>query len=204
MKLFVKFDNRLFKQELIEESPLERKRGANASPQSPFKRQHRDRANSMDSMASNRASVGDISDEDRNAVFEQDPFQDGDGSIDTEMPPLIDMSDPSAAPEQSNPHNQSASGNERLPTPPYTTFDSGAESPTVNRQSLRLANVSLDEENAGSASEPQARPPEMQERTASVFLARSDKRSVDNRASIMDMDMEIPSEFEHHTNEASH
>ncbi|EON98617.1 putative ubiquitin interaction motif protein [Phaeoacremonium minimum UCRPA7] len=204
LQLFVRFDNRLFKQEVIEESPLERKRGANASPQSPFKRQHRDRANSVDSMASNRASVGDLSDEDRNVVFDQDPFQEGDGSLGTEMQPLIDMTDLSAqsAPvESSEPPKSEVYGHARLPTPPYTTFDSEVDSPTLSRQSLRLANVSLDEQSTITGTESQAREPEMQERNTSNFLARSDKRSVDNRASIMDMDMEIPSEFEHHRTE---
>lgn len=155
----------------------------------------------MDSMASNRASVGDLSDEDRNMTFDQDPFQSGDGSFGTEMQPLIDMTNNSAesAPaESSEPLKSEVYDHTRLPTPPYTTFDAEVDSPTMSRQSLRLANVSLDEQNTGSGSEAQARGPEMQERTTSSFLARSDKRLVDNRASIMDMDMEIPSEFDPH------
>ncbi len=57
LETFTRFDNRLLKQELIEESPRDRKRSSNQTPASPPKRQ--ERSNSMDSMASNRASVGD-------------------------------------------------------------------------------------------------------------------------------------------------
>jgi len=62
LQTFVRFDNRLFKQELIEESPKEKKRASNDLPASPPKRHQRE--GSMDSMATNRASTGDISDRD--------------------------------------------------------------------------------------------------------------------------------------------
>jgi len=68
LQTFVKHDNRLFKQSLIEERPpeeesprVERKRLV-YSPNSPSKRVQR--SDSLDSMASNRASLGDDSDRD--------------------------------------------------------------------------------------------------------------------------------------------
>ncbi|CAK7200986.1 hypothetical protein SEUCBS139899_003686 [Sporothrix eucalyptigena] len=58
---FMRFDNRFFKQELKEESPRgEKKRQPveEASPTSPLKRHQRQRSTSIDSMASNMASLG--------------------------------------------------------------------------------------------------------------------------------------------------
>lgn len=91
---FVRFDNRLFKQEVKEDSPREKKRGAFASPASPAKR--RNRSSSVDSMATNRASIGDMDDDDmRDAPFEFDePFlgDSGDMGTATEMQELVDTS----------------------------------------------------------------------------------------------------------------
>ncbi|CAK7234694.1 hypothetical protein SCUCBS95973_009021, partial [Sporothrix curviconia] len=61
---FMRFENRFFKQELKEESPRgEKKRqpAEEASPTSPLKRHQRQRSTSIDSMASNMASLGDDS-----------------------------------------------------------------------------------------------------------------------------------------------
>lgn len=60
LRTFIRFDNRYFKQELASESPRERKRMPAETPTSPSKRQQR--SNSMDSMATNKASVGEMSD----------------------------------------------------------------------------------------------------------------------------------------------
>ena len=73
LRMFVKHDNRLFKQELIQETPPreDRKRaseaghGENGGPSgipagSPPKRHQRE--SSIDSIATNRASMGDVSD----------------------------------------------------------------------------------------------------------------------------------------------
>ena len=80
---FVKHDNRLFKQELLEEianpptntdsGDWDKKRVSDGtSPASPSKRQ---REGSIDSMATNRASLGDLSDRDLEDVLMTDTFQ---------------------------------------------------------------------------------------------------------------------------------
>ncbi|OAA58950.1 ubiquitin interaction motif protein [Niveomyces insectorum RCEF 264] len=66
LRTFVRFDNRFFKQELLEETPRERKRMPAEDPTSPSKRQQR--SNSIDSLASNRASIGEYSDRDMDDV----------------------------------------------------------------------------------------------------------------------------------------
>ncbi|KAL1910251.1 hypothetical protein Sste5344_003867 [Sporothrix stenoceras] len=69
LRTFVRFDNRFFKQETLEESPRgdkKRQPAEDASPTSPLKRQQR--ANSIDSMASNMASLGEFSDRDMEDV----------------------------------------------------------------------------------------------------------------------------------------
>ncbi|CAK7209501.1 hypothetical protein SBRCBS47491_000465 [Sporothrix bragantina] len=61
---FMRFDNRFFKQELKEESPRSEKKrqpAEEASPTSPLKRHQRQRSTSIDSLASNMASLGDDS-----------------------------------------------------------------------------------------------------------------------------------------------
>ncbi len=62
LRQFARFDNRLFKQELIEERPNDKKRSSSVSPASPSKRLQR--SSSTDSLATNRASLGDLSDRD--------------------------------------------------------------------------------------------------------------------------------------------
>ena len=68
LRTFVRFDNRFFKQEVLEESPRDKKRqpAEEASPTSPLKRQQR--SSSIDSMASNMASLGEYSDRDMEDV----------------------------------------------------------------------------------------------------------------------------------------
>ncbi|ERS98723.1 hypothetical protein HMPREF1624_05510 [Sporothrix schenckii ATCC 58251] len=68
LRTFIRFDNRFFKQEMLEESPRDKKRQPveEPSPTSPLKRQQR--ANSIDSMASNMASLGEYSDRDMEDV----------------------------------------------------------------------------------------------------------------------------------------
>ncbi|KAK3325419.1 hypothetical protein B0H66DRAFT_123462 [Apodospora peruviana] len=74
LRTFVKFDNRHFKQEQVQSElhglPREKKRGSPGGAGSQPKR--RNRSNSMDSMATNQASVGDLDDDMRDAPFEND------------------------------------------------------------------------------------------------------------------------------------
>ncbi|EFW99550.1 ubiquitin interaction motif protein [Grosmannia clavigera kw1407] len=67
LRTFVRFDNRFFKQELVGEGPREKKRMPTEPPTSPSKRQQR--SNSIDSMATNKASVDELSDRDMSDVL---------------------------------------------------------------------------------------------------------------------------------------
>lgn len=195
---FVKFDNRLFKQELLEEpTPTDKKRNAPQLPESPLKRQ---RSTSVDSMATNRASLGDLSDvDDRVALLgdhesrdEIDPFRYGDGTatIGTEM------EDMRPTPSQ----ELAASMGGAPPSPPMSARDDASDhgSPGIRRSSERLARISLDVKGqAGDAIEvPKA--PEMAERASPVspFIVRRPNGNIDKRASIMDQAMEIDGSME--------
>ncbi|KOS21282.1 hypothetical protein ESCO_006709 [Escovopsis weberi] len=93
LNLFVRSENRTFRQELSRESARsseERGRSAVVESLSPTKRKHR--ADSPDSMNSNRASLGS---EDRGAF--ENPFEDRMESIDTELSELSASARKSAA-----------------------------------------------------------------------------------------------------------
>ncbi|KAK7698951.1 hypothetical protein SLS64_012006 [Diaporthe eres] len=181
LKTFVKFDNRLFKQELLEEpTPTDKKRNAPQLPESPLKRQ---RSASVDSMATNRASLGDFSDvEERAALLggdqelRDDPFQYGDGTMSTEM---VSMGAP--------------------PSPPLSA-ESDHGSPGIRRSSERLARISLDgkAQDGDTMRTEEPRAPEMAERASPVspFIVRRPNGTIDKRASIMDQAMEIDGSME--------
>lgn len=198
LKTFVKFDNRLFKQELLEEpTPTDKKRNAPQVPDSPLKRQ---RSQSVDSMATNRASLGDFSDVgERDALLgdheprgEIDPFQYGDGTATMGT----EMEDMRPTPSQ----ELAASMGGAPPSPPMSARDEASEhgSPGMRRSSERLARISLDAKGqAGDAMEV-PRAPEMAERAspASPFIVRRPNGTIDKRASIMDHPMEIDGSME--------
>ncbi|KAG6356186.1 hypothetical protein INS49_015573 [Diaporthe citri] len=190
LKTFVKFDNRLFKQELLEEpTPTDKKRNAPQLPESPLKRQ---RSTSVDSMATNRASLGDFSDvEERAALLgdqelRDDPFQYGDGTapMSTEMEDMRPMGAP--------------------PSPPMSARDEsdhGSSSPGIRRSSERLARISLDgkgQDGGDTMKMEVPRAPEMAERASPVspFIVRRPNGTIDKRASIMDQAMEIDGSME--------
>ncbi|KAL1862553.1 hypothetical protein Daus18300_008512 [Diaporthe australafricana] len=192
LRTFVKLDNRLFKQELLEEpTPADKKRNAPQLPGSPLKRQ---RSNSVDSMATNRASLGDFSDvEERAALLgdqesRNDPFQFGDGTatMSTEMQPILsqDLAATAGAP----------------PSPPMSAGDDASEhgSPGMRRSSERLARLSLDGKGQEADTMEVPRGPEMAERASPVspFIVRRPNGTVDKRASIMDQAMEIDGSME--------
>ncbi len=89
LRIFVKLDNRLFRQELIEESPREKKRSCDDGPSSPSKRQLRE--SSIDSVATNRASAGDLGERDELSNVQlgdfatDDVFSNPEGPLGTEM-----------------------------------------------------------------------------------------------------------------------
>lgn len=160
LKAFVRFDNRFFKQELIESdrhghSP-ERKRGAVLGDDSQSKRLQR--TVSLDSMATNQASAGDIDDEMRDIPLGNDSTW-GNASGDLAADRMV--------------------GEDDLPGlvefPPLVG-ETGGSAPLYERDmemetgvSPALAQVSLQDVKGTIA--PRATP-EMQERPNPAFLAR--------------------------------
>lgn len=137
LQTFVKHDNRLFKQELIEQPDApdqrDKKRVGFKTPQSPAKRQ---RSNSGDSMDSNRASLGDMSEGDRAQMMADqmmDNFGGSNGSgVDTEMRDMQPISEDQMA-------NEIAA---HMPPTPSLSAD-GSESPPIRRSTEQLASMSL-------------------------------------------------------------
>lgn len=156
LQTFVKHDNRLFKQELIEQpEQREKKRVGFESPQSPAKRQ---RSDSGDSMDSNRASLGDMSDGDR-ARMVADQMMDNfggsnDSGVDTEMTDMQPISEDQMA-------NEIAA---HMPPTPSLSAD-GSASPPIRRSAEQLANMSLGDANTDKA-------PEMEELQAPFIVRR--------------------------------
>lgn len=184
LKSFVKFDNRHFKQELSQSdrhghSP-EKKRSAVLGTDSQSKRLQR--SSSIDSMATNQASAGDLDEDMCDAPFDDDsmfgPVGDFVASEPTGqhvVPDLIEMQPTSAA----------ESGSARLtslPTPPYDSdsdiFMEPGVPPALDPESARLAQVSLQDIKGGSG----PKGPEMQERPNSLFLTRPGNGSVNAAA----------------------
>lgn len=157
LQTFIKHDNRLFKQELIEQpEQREKKRVGFRSPQSPAKRQ---RSCSGDSMDSNRASLGDMSDGDRAQIM-ADQMMDSfggsnDSGIDTEMMDMQPITDIQMA-------NEIAA---HMPPTPSLSAD-GSVSPPIRRSTEQLANMSLDKRNGDDKA------PEMEELQAPFLVRR--------------------------------
>lgn len=194
-------DNRTFLHEVARDSPRDKKRGGSlVLPTSPPKR--RNRSGSIDSMATNHASSSDGLDDDmRDAPFEpddQDPYLMGERTVDLEMQELVDISVP--VPEG------------RISAPPEGD-EFGIESPTLGRESIRFANVSLSAGDADipngvpdiigpqpeSAPEPAPEPikgPEMIERSGPLpLLTRQINGAFEGaRKSVLDVDMDEPKE----------
>ncbi|KAL2025030.1 hypothetical protein VTK56DRAFT_32 [Thermocarpiscus australiensis] len=125
LKSFVKLDNRLFKQELSQSDRLghspDRKRGPLLGADSESKRLQR--SSSMDSMATNKASLGDPDD----------------------IPDLVDI-----PPDEEQLELEPLVG---VPPPPPYEGDIEMEtgvSPALDPESTRLAQVSLQDMNSGS------------------------------------------------------
>lgn len=182
---FIKFDNRLFKQEQIEDnSQRDKKRVVVRGSQSPPKRQ---RSDSADSMATNRASIGDLSDGEDRAALLADQFEhfgDGDG-METEMADMRPISEDEIA--------------AHMPplTPPLSDGDaSDLDSLGLRRSSERLAELSLDDGVALNGLQPQGvKGPEMEE-LKQPFIVRRPASALDNRVSIIERPMEIDANLE--------
>jgi hypothetical protein len=226
---FIRFDNRLFKQELAQEGPRDKKRSGFTSPASPSKRVNRE--SSVDSMATNAASAGDLDDDMRDAPFEaDDPFLVGDGA--EQMPDLIDTSLPERSPYFAEPAQSKSAPPEingyHDPVEGASTSQSTAGQEAVQQ----TANVSLDEmasrgvtTNSDTSAQPAIPPrpvkasatapaafeqqqqqqevkgPEMQERggAASPFLLQGG--AANGGASMMDMELD---DEKAHDDDANH
>ncbi|KAK4127617.1 hypothetical protein N657DRAFT_641623 [Parathielavia appendiculata] len=148
LKTFVKLDNRLFKQELLQSNRIGHKRSAGLGDGSQSKRLQR--SVSMDSMATNQASAGGSDNDTRDGSLDPDPIGTWSGGSperglvqDDSIPDLVDQ------PPQH-------------PPPPYANdveMETGV-SPT-------LAQVTLQDPKSSS---PPA--PEMQERPNAQFVTR--------------------------------
>ncbi|KAK3358962.1 hypothetical protein B0T25DRAFT_588029 [Lasiosphaeria hispida] len=181
LKTFVKFDNRHYKQELAQ---VERQQETNPQVEEewsgippgmniPGMRPRKQRSGSMDSMATNEASAGDLDEDMRDAPFDQeDVFGGGDGTVgddsreatlDEQLPDLIDVSDDATAAD--------------------------------NSHMERLARVSLDDDAKDAVPQEMQ---EMQERGHSplltrppggAFFADTTDKERENKASVADMSM---------------
>ncbi|KAK4157218.1 hypothetical protein C8A00DRAFT_40442 [Chaetomidium leptoderma] len=156
LKTFVRLDNRLFKQELLQSNRTTHKRSAVVGDGSQSKRLQR--SVSIDSMATNQASVGDLDDDMRDAPFDTDSTfgvagdagPDKAAAQDDSIPDLVEFPQPSGTPPSS--------------TPPAYPNDIEMETGV----SPALAQVSLQDVKSSNA----ARSPEMQERPSALFLTR--------------------------------
>lgn len=162
LQTFVKHDNHGFKKDVIEEVQTpeqperEKKRVGFKNPESPAKRQ---RSDSGDSMDSNRASVGDMSEGDL-AQMMQDQMQDNFGGSndsgveDTEMTDMQPMSEAQMA-------NEIAA---HLPPTPSGSAD-GSATPPMRRSTEKMSDLTLGESNGAKA-------PEMTELQAPFIVRR--------------------------------
>ncbi|KAK4250331.1 hypothetical protein C7999DRAFT_11878 [Corynascus novoguineensis] len=169
LKSFVRLDNRLFKQELLQSNRPGHKRSAGVGDGSQSKRLQR--SASMNSMDTNHASAGDLDDDMRDAPFDNDSTFGAGGAMgtatpnramaaaqDENIPDLIDISPPAA----------------RLTRPP--SYENFMEMETG--VSPALAQVSLhdirnnDKGGGGGGDGSQPRVQEMQERPNAQLLAR--------------------------------
>ncbi|KAK3905339.1 hypothetical protein C8A05DRAFT_41727 [Staphylotrichum tortipilum] len=161
LKSFVKLDNRHFKQELTQSSRLGHKRTAGLGDGSQSKRLQR--SASMDSLATNHASLGDFDDDMRDAPFDTDsmfgvatPDHMALAPQDESIPDLVEFPAPVGMPVV-------------VPRPSYASvleMDAGV-SPV-------LAQVSLQDSRSGKNNHlPPAKTPEMQERPNSLMFNRS-------------------------------
>ncbi|KAK1983471.1 ubiquitin interaction domain-containing protein [Colletotrichum cereale] len=203
LQRFARAENKNFKQELNQESMEEsaQPRSTNMSPISPSKRKYR--SGSVDSMATNRASLGNSDTNSRAGDFDNDPFSDGDGIMDTEM---TDMASRQGATEISSAslakfmhsgeiHDTTRTHNTKPPSPGQhglSAFTPADGADDVSRT------VTPDVED-------QTKGPEMQERSGSgggsAFMVRHSIYGVahdprDEQKTIKMMDMEIPDEHQ--------
>lgn len=152
LKTFVKLDNRLFKQELLQSNRIGHKRSAGLGAGSQSKR--RQRSGSMDSMDTNQASAGGSDDDMRDAPFDNDSTFGGVGGAAAER---------TAAQDESIPDLVDIPLQAGVPPPALPSYENLIEMDTG--VSPALAQVSLQD----IKSSP---PQEMQERPNAQLLTR--------------------------------
>ncbi|KAK0727903.1 hypothetical protein B0T26DRAFT_639576 [Lasiosphaeria miniovina] len=169
LKTFVKFDNRHFKQELSQ---------AEQQQSSPKRLK---KSASLESMATNQASAGDIDDDMRDSAFnDDDVFASGDGFMDTRhgIGQLVDIS---VTPVPGGSVDEPV---KLLTPPPEQELEMIMEPPTIGREADRLARVSLDNSNSPNKSQ------EMQERASLPLIARPTTAITSNSMSFVDRERE--------------
>nr|XP_036582889.1 ubiquitin interaction domain-containing protein [Colletotrichum truncatum]KAF6791785.1 ubiquitin interaction domain-containing protein [Colletotrichum truncatum] len=205
LQRFVRAENKNFRQELSQENTDDGAyaRNTNMSPISPSKRKYR--SGSVDSMATNRASLGGSDTNSRAGDFDADPFGDGDGTMDTEMADFsaknfVDTSQSMAEVMYSRETDEPAQGHSTQSTAP--TVPQQEETETLATTSTNgVVDVSR---TVTPDVEDQSKGPEMQERNSnggsSPFMARHSRHFApaqdprDEQKTIKMMDMEIPDE----------
>ncbi|KAK4105102.1 hypothetical protein N658DRAFT_200838 [Parathielavia hyrcaniae] len=153
LKTFVKLDNRLFKQEMLQSSRMGHKRSAGLGDGSQSKRLQR--SVSMDSMATNQASAGGSDNGMRDESLDADPI--GIWSRGSPQPRDREAHDESRIPDLIDLHT---------PQPPPPAYENDVEMETG--VSPALAQVTL--QDLKRSSSPPA--PEMQERPNALFVTR--------------------------------
>lgn len=185
VQTFVKFDNRLFRQEQIEDnSQGDKKRVAIREPSSLPKRH---RSGSADSIASNRASIGDLSDGEDRAALLDDRFESfgENGVMGTELCDMRAISEDEIAAHMVPP-----------PTPPLSGDDgSDQDLSELRRSSEKLADMSLRDEGMINGQQQGERAPEMAE-LKQPFIVRRPASAMDNRVSIIEKPMEVDPSLE--------
>lgn len=180
LQRFTKAENKAFRQELNQEKleSSEKRKPGILDPLSPSKRKHR--ADSFDSMDSNRASLG--SDDERSGF--DNPFADQDDSIGTEM---TDMS--TNLPDYAR--SASVESPPALPARRPVTGEDGSATMTPNTitaestdrdQSPKVTTTEVEEDKTS----------EMKERSGTPsFISMSRSASVKKKSPEMDVDMGI-------------
>ncbi|KAM0297853.1 hypothetical protein HYE67_003343 [Fusarium culmorum] len=185
LERFVKIDNKSFRQELAEEeSTVEVKTTPTFDPISPSKRKHR--ADSVGSMDSNRASIGSDGRNGWDHPFWDNPSEDQEDGIGTEMKDYGDSS---------NYIHSSDLLDDDPPTLPARPQASTASTTEPTSATLTPNTVGADNTDSALSISEEPRSPEMQERSRPPPMM-SWKTSSERKGSVdlIDIDMDMPNE----------
>lgn len=175
LERFVKAENKAFRQELNQEKTEthEKRKSISVDPLSPSKRKHR--ADSFDSMDSNRASLG--SDDERSGF--DNPFQNEDDGIEPEMTDLTE-------------HAANFARSASVESPPTMTARRAGSTENTSATmtpSTMVADVEGSPKTMTAQSED-GKVPEMKERTRSQVMTRS-RSATESKKPVDLMDMDI-------------